>query len=64
MAVCANCNKRSGTVNWAGEGGALAAVHGLTVKWCKACVLEAQIDYAEKAAERLPRLRAELQKAR
>jgi hypothetical protein len=38
----------------------LAMTHGLAVKWCMLCVLEAQVTHASERAEALPSLAAEL----
>ena len=60
---CQNCHERQASVNWVGEGGALAAVHGMVARWCKVCVLEKQIEHAEKMEAMLPSLRSQLNAA-
>ena len=57
---CERCGIRQGTQDWVGDGGALAAVHGFSSRYCEQCVLECQIDYAEEAAARLPGLKKKL----
>jgi len=54
--LCQNCHKREATVDWVGEGGVLDWTHGLYKKWCKVCVLEAQLKYARKIARNIPKL--------
>lgn len=61
--ICANCQKRLGTIDWVGEGGTLAFSHGFYVKWCEVCALEEQIKHAEERAAILPELRAQLAEA-
>lgn len=56
MNKCDNCHEREGTLKWVGD--AMDLVHGAYSMWCELCVVEAQIDYAQKAAERLPNLLA------
>ena len=46
------------------SGSTLDLTHGRALFWCRACVLDAQIDSAEAAAARLPGLRAEREKLR
>lgn len=58
--LCANCQERPGTEIWVSEGGVLAFVHGMSQKWCKPCVLRAQLEYAREAAGRIPQLELEL----
>ena len=60
IAVCPNCNLRPGTETWVGNGGPLALIHGCSAQWCKQCCLEAQVEYAEAAVERLPGLKKQL----
>ena len=59
--LCANCKIRPATLDWVGEGGTLAYVHGMSVRWCERCAVEAQLAYAEKLASEIPVLRARLQ---
>lgn len=54
MTLCANCKTREGSLTWVGEGGAWAYIHGGGALWCEQCVLEAQVEYAEKIAALLP----------
>lgn len=60
---CANCGKRPGTIQWVGEGGALALTHGWYAMWCEVCCLEAQIKYAEDLTAKIPTLKEELAQA-
>jgi hypothetical protein len=62
--ICQHCHKRRSTTEWVGDGGSLAYVHGFAKRWCDVCALEAQLDYARQAAERIPDLEARLAKVR
>jgi len=62
LRVCANCKIRPGTETWVGEGGTLGLVHGFSAQWCLRCCLEAQIEYCQKAADRLLSLKEMLKK--
>jgi len=55
---CQNCGKRPATGEWVGDGGTLGYVHGMYAWWCDLCMVNAQIEYAEKIAAKLPGLRA------
>lgn len=59
-ATCQHCQRRPGTETWIGEGGMLGWAHGIFALWCMQCVLEAQIEHAQQAAERLPELKCKL----
>ncbi len=59
--VCANCRDRVGTEPWVGEGGVLALIHGMSVLWCRRCVLTAQLAYARAQASRIPDLERDLE---
>jgi hypothetical protein len=61
LTLCQNCGKRPATENWVGEGGTLAYVHGHYQRWCERCCIEAQLDNARKAAERIPELEKRLE---
>ena len=41
---------------WTGDEGIMGAIHGAWTPWCECCMLKAQIEHANKAAERLPKL--------
>ena len=62
--VCENCRLRPATLDWYGEGGALAFTHGFFERWCELCATEYQIEFAERqirdCTERLPELRSKL----
>lgn len=58
--VCQNCKRRPAVLDWVGEGGALAYVHGMHVRWCQRCAWEAQLDYARKSALQIPDLENKL----
>ena len=55
---CQNCLIRPATLTWGGEGGTLALVHGMSVRWCEYCVTEAQLAYARERAAAIPDLEA------
>ena len=58
---CRCCNKRKAAISWVGEGSILDVVHGAErIPWCEICCLEAQIQYAEEFASKLPGLRLRL----
>ena len=61
--LCQNCAKRIATVDWAGEGGWLAAAHGMTSRWCEVCTLREQVNNARAAVARLPQLEQDLEEA-
>ena len=48
--VCENCGKEPSTENWGGENDSVSLARNprLTQRWCKRCVLTAQIAYAKK----------------
>ncbi len=48
--ICENCNVAPSTENWGGENDALSLARNprLTKRWCKRCVLVAQIAYAKR----------------
>jgi len=60
--ICEHCHKRKGTVRWVGDTGVMGWIHGMSQWWCKRCVLEAQIKYAEEHKDDLKNLQAELKK--
>lgn len=55
---CEACGVRPATCWWIGDGGTYAIVRGHASAWCEPCVVEGQIEDAEKAAARLPELYA------
>lgn len=55
--MCNKCNKHKATVNWVGDGGVMEMVHGMSAMWCECCVMDAQIEYAQKAVDRLKDLK-------
>lgn len=57
---CSRCMKHPATHTWTGDGGALAAVHGLGAPWCEWCVLDAQLKHCREAADRIAGLEARL----
>lgn len=54
--LCAKCQHRPGTEIWVGEGGTLAYVHGMYSRWCRRCVIEAQLEHAKTIAATIPAL--------
>lgn len=58
---CVNCRTRPAAVNWVGGGGALAYVHGMSVRWCDYCATSAQLSYAKDLAAEIPALERKLQ---
>jgi hypothetical protein len=57
--TCQSCQTREGTETWVEEG-VLGFVHGFSARWCKVCVLTAQIEHATKLAAKLPELQRRL----
>lgn len=58
---CQKCAVNPATDWWVGEmGGVMAASRGLAVEWCRRCCVVAQIEYAEKAAAGLLKLKMAL----
>ncbi len=50
--VCVHCRERPATMDWVGDGGIMAHIHGISVRWCDYCAVEAQLVYAKaRAAE-------------
>lgn len=58
--ICQSCGKRPATMNWVGDGGTMAFIHGMYQRWCDHCALRAQIAHAQKMADLLPELQAKL----
>jgi hypothetical protein len=56
--MCANCGERPGTLQWVGEGGVMALVHGMYQMWCELCAARAQLDYSREQATRVADLEA------
>lgn len=61
---CENCKQRQGSINWVGEGGALAYSHGMSSWWCEFCATEAQLAHAKKVAADIPDLERRLNELR
>lgn len=59
VTLCARCGLRPATETWTES--AFAFAHGLFQRWCKRCVVEAQLAFAREVAARIPRLEAELE---
>lgn len=59
---CENCRTRVATENWVGMNDSLSVARNphIIEHWCRQCVLEFQIAYAEKIAANLPDLRKQL----
>jgi len=62
--LCQSCLQRPATMNWTGQGGTLAFVHGMFQRWCELCVVSAQVAYALKIQDGLPALKARLAELR
>ncbi len=62
--ICENCGERPATCKWVGEGGGMAAVHGMASNWCELCALKAQLEYARAMVSRIPRLERDLAAAK
>jgi len=60
--LCENCGEREGVDNWVGTASEMEIATGRVkpVKWCRICVLEAQIEHAKEGASHLPSWRAQL----
>ena len=58
--LCANCQSRPAEIDWVGEGGTLAWVHGMFSRWCLRCATEAQLKHARETAARIPELEQKL----
>lgn len=59
---CRNCGARQATTWWVGDGGALAWAHGMGQPWCEVCCNQKQIEFAEEAVARLPKLRLDAER--
>jgi|WetSurMetagenome_2_1015567.scaffolds.fasta_scaffold00469_7 hypothetical protein len=57
--LCQKCNQREATIIWAAAG-IMDYIHGMSQLWCARCVLEEQLRYAEKCAENVDKLKADL----
>ena len=58
--MCRKCGERKAVLDWVNEGGALAFVHGLSMRWCELCAVTAQLEHARKMAANIPTLEAKL----
>ena len=58
--ACDQCQERPGTEYWIGDAGALAFAHGFYRRWCRRCVVRAQLAHAREQAALIPALEAEL----
>lgn len=58
--MCSKCGTRKAVLDWVNDGGALAYVHGLSMRWCELCAVETQLEHARKQAARIPELEAAL----
>lgn len=58
--LCVHCQTRPATLNWYGDGGALAVVHGPGLRWCQHCAVTEQLAYAKKLAATIPDLERQL----
>jgi hypothetical protein len=58
--LCQHCGCRPATLDWVGDGGALAYVHGMSQRWCDYCAIEAQLAYAIQQASTVEVLRSKL----
>ena len=61
---CANCGARQASTWWVGEGGALAFTRGWGQPWCEPCCAQKQIEHAEEMANKLPKLRLDVERMR
>ena len=59
-AICTNCKIRPASLVWAGDGGIIGVIHGAYTYWCERCSVIEQLDYARKAAARIPELEKKL----
>jgi hypothetical protein len=62
--TCARCKQRPATTWWSGEGGFMAAIHGMVEPRCELCCVEEQFRYARKLAATLPELAQKLTQLR
>jgi hypothetical protein len=60
VGTCPNCGKRPGTLEWVGEGGTLAFVHGMSQLWCEICCLKTQLIHFRAMASKIPETEARL----
>lgn len=60
MDICVNCSQRKASLDWVGDGGAMAYVHGMSVRWCERCAVEAQLQYARARAKEIAGLEKRL----
>lgn len=57
-ATCQKCGARPATETW--SEGSIAFVHGMYQRWCKPCVLTAQLEHMRKMVPLIPAMEAEL----
>ena len=62
MELCNNCHKRKATINWTGNDGIMAYVHGMYTRWCEYCCVKENLKYAKKQAKQIPILEKKLKK--
>lgn len=55
--VCSSCYKREATCHW--SEGSIATIHGFVENLCKLCVVNRQLDHAEKMAVTIGKLKEE-----
>lgn len=55
--LCDLCKLRPGTEVWC-ESGVIGHIHGMSKRWCKRCVLEAQLKHSKMVASNIPELQA------
>ncbi len=61
--LCQNCKKHQASLDWVGDGGALALAHGFKVRWCECCAVKEQLKHARERAAAIPDLEEELRTA-
>lgn len=61
--ICTNDCDHLATIKWVGSGDGFSAAHGNYTYWCECCALDAQLEYAKKAADKIPNLEKELEEA-
>lgn len=61
-AICGNCKEHKATELWGAGNSFMEINHGAFYDWwCKHCILQAQLTYAEETAAAIPRLKADLE---
>ena len=57
---CSKCKTRVSTIQWVGDGGFIAGIHGMWTPYCEHCALEDQLAFARERAAAIPEIERKL----